>query len=446
MPEGTSLNRTYETMNAINEELEKIPGVTTILKIAGYDSMSGGTKSSGGTFFIGLSSWSERTTPELSVNAIVRQVNMLGKNHPEARIMAFTTPALPGLGMTGGWSMELLDMLGYSDQELDKIAKEISAAANQRPELQGVRTTFSAYSPICEFEINRDKAKKLGVNFSDVYNALQVNYGGSQIGDFIQFGKSYKIVLQSDALYRNEADALRYVYVRNSSGGMVPLNSLLEMRTDTSASIISRFNGVRSVKFQGNAASGYSSGQAIAAMEEVVAQVAPAGFSIEWSGQSREEKKSSGSTLQVLGLALVFVFLCLAALYESWSIPLAVLLSVPTGIFGAFFVQYIMFMMSAMAGAPNPGLMNTLYMQIGIIMIIGLGAKNAILIVEFAKAGTDKGKPPIQAAIEAAGLRLRPILMTSCAYRITLQSRRVLKTKRRHHGRFRKRGGNSDRH
>ena len=416
LPEGTSLNRTYEIMNAINSDLEKIPGIKTILKVAGYDGMLGGVKSSGGTFFIGLNSWSERTTPELSVKSIVRQVNMLGAKHPEARLMAFTMPALPGLGMVGGWSMELLDMTGYSDQELDKIAKEIVAAANQRPELLGVRTTFSAYSPICQFEINRDKAKKLGVNFSDVYTALQVNYGGSQIGDFIQFGKSYKIVLQSDAVYRNEADALRYVYVRNASGETVPLNSLIDMRTDTSASIISRFNGMRSVKFMGNAASGYSSGQAMAAMEEVVAEVAPTGFSIEWSGQSREEKKASGSTAQVLGLAFVFVFLCLAALYESWSIPFAVLLSVPIGIFGAFFVQYSLFMLAAMSGSPNPGLMNTIYMQIGIIMIIGLGAKNAILIVEFAKARTDKGEEPIKAAIGAASLRLRPILMTSAAF------------------------------
>lgn len=416
LPEGTSLNRTYEALNAINEDLKKIPSVKTVLKIAGYDSMSGGVKSSGGTFFIGLAPWNERTTPELSINSIVRQVNQLGAKHPEAKIMAFTMPALPGLGMVGGWSMELQDMVGYSDTELEELANKIIAAANQRPELRGVRTTFTASSPICEFEINRTKAKQLGVNFSDVYTALQVNYGGSQIGDFIQFGKSYKIVMQSDALYRNEAEALRYSYVRNASGDMVPLNSLLDTKQGTSASLISRFNGVRTIKFQGNAASGYSSGQAIDAMEEVVAQTAPAGFSIEWSGQSREEKKASGSTFQVMGLAFVFVFLCLAALYESWSVPFAVLLTVPTGIFGAFFVQYAMFMLAAISGTPNPGLMNSIYMQVGIIMIMGLAAKNAILIVEFAKVRTDSGMDTIKATLEAATLRLRPILMTSLAF------------------------------
>lgn len=416
LPEGTSLNRTYETMDAVNEDLKTIDGVIKIMRIAGYDALSGGIKSSGGTFFVGLKPWSERTTKELAVNSIVRQINQMGPKHPEAKIMAFTMPALPGLGMVGGWSMELLDMTGRSDEELDKIAKDIIEAAGNRPELARVRTTFSAFSPICEFEIDRQKAKQLGVNFSDVYTALQVNYGGSQIGDFIQFGKSYKIMLQADAQYRNEADSLRYTYVRNTSGGMVPLNSLLNSRTATSSSAISRFNGVRTVKIQGNTASGYSSGQAIQAMEEVVAQTAPAGFSVEWSGQSREEKKASGSTLQVMGLALVFVFLCLAALYESWSIPFAVLLAVPTGIFGAFFVQYVLFISSALSGSPKMGLMNSIYMQIGVIMIIGLAAKNAILIVEFAKVRRDNGMDAKKAAIEAASQRLRPILMTSLAF------------------------------
>ena len=197
---------------------------------------------------------------------------------------------------------------------------------------------------------------------------------------------------------------------------MVPLDSLLTPKLSTSASIISRFNGTRSISIQGGVAEGYSSGQAIAAMEEVVRQTAPAGFNIEWSGQSREEKKSSGSTGQVLVLSLVFVFLCLAALYESWSVPFAVLLTVPTGLFGAFFVQYGLFMLEAMMGHINMGLFNSIYMQIGVIMIMGLAAKNAILIVEFAKVRVDQGMDPVKATIEAAGLRLRPIIMTSLAF------------------------------
>ena len=416
LPEGTSLNRTYELMSVLSDEIQKIPGVTNVMKIAGNDALSSGTKPNSGTIFVGLDAWDERTKKELSIQNIIRQVNALGKNHPEAMIMAIQPPALPGMGMVGGWSMELLDMTGYSDKELDEIAKKIVAAANQRPELQRVRTTYSINSPICNFELNREKAKQLGVSFSDVYTSLQTNFGGSQIGEFMQFGRNYKIMLQSDTQYRNEAEALKFSYVKNKSGDMVSLESLLSSKYGTSPATITRFNGSRNISIQGSNASGYSSGQAIAAMEEVVREVAPTGFSIEWSGQSREEKKSSDSTMQVMALALVFVFLCLAALYESWSVPFAVLLTIPTGIFGAFFIQCALFMGLTFLGSPNPGLMNSIYMNIGVVMIIGLAAKNAILIVEFAKVRTDKGMDAKQAAVEAAGLRLRPIIMTSLAF------------------------------
>ncbi len=416
LPSGTSLNRTYNTMVEMSKEIEKIPGVLNVMNIAGYDALSGGNKSSSGAIFVGLNPWGERTTKDLAITNITREINKLGAKYTEASVAAFTTPALPGLGMVGGWSMELLDMTGYSDEELDAIAKRIVAAANQRPELQRVRTTYTIDSPICNFEINREKAKQLGVAFSDVYMALQANFGGTQIGDFMQFGRNYKIMLQADAQYRSETEALKFIYVRSRQGTMVPLDSLLTAKFLTSPAIITRFNGTRSISFQGSTPSGYSSGQSMDAMEEVVHEVVPTGFGIEWSGQSREEKASSGSTMQVMGLALVFVFLCLAALYESWSVPFAVLLTVPTGIFGAFFVQWALFMIFAMLGSPNPGLMNSIYMQIGVIMIIGLAAKNAILIVEFAKVRTDKGMDAMQAAVEAAGLRLRPILMTSLAF------------------------------
>lgn len=416
MPDGTSLNRTYETMDRVSEELTQIPGVRNVMKIAGYDVLSSGSKSNSGTFFISLDSWGERKTDDLSISSIVDKSNKLGLNHPEATVMAFTTPALPGLGMVGGWSMELLDMTGHTDKELDDITKRILAAANQRPELNNVYTTYSIDSPICKFDVNREKVKQLGVDLSDVFTTLQVNYGGAQINDFVQFGRTYKVMMQSDAQYRSEKEALKFNYVRNAFGAMVPLDSVLTPKLSTSTSIISRFNGTRSISIQGGVAEGYSSGQAIAAMEEVVRQTAPAGFNIEWSGQSREEKKSSGSTGQIMALALVFVFLCLAALYESWSVPFAVLLTIPTGLFGAFFTQYALLMLESSMGYINPGLQNSVYMQIGVIMIMGLAAKNAILIVEFAKVRVDHGMEPVKAAIEAAGLRLRPIVMTSLAF------------------------------
>ena len=307
-------------------------------------------------------------------------------------------------------------MSGHTEEEIADITTKILAAANQRPELRGVRTTYSNKSPIYDYEVDREKVKQLGVQLSDVFTALQVNFGGAQVNDFNRFGRSYKVMLQSDTMYRSDAEAMKFVFVKSQKGTMVPLDTLLKPRLSTAPNQISRFNGTRSIQFQGNAAPGYSSGQAMNAIEEVVRQTAPNGFNIDWSGQSREEKAASSSTGQVLALALVFVFLCLAALYESWSVPFAVLLTVPTGLFGAVVSEFSLSMLEGIFGIQNPGLQDSVYMQIGVIMIIGLAAKNAILIVEFAKVRVDRGMEPVKAALEAAGLRLRPILMTSFAF------------------------------
>lgn len=416
MPEGTSLNRTYDTMDAYADELKDVPGISHILKVSGYDVLSSGTKSNAGTLFVCLDKWDERTTDDLSIMSIIRNSNILGLKHNEAQIMGILPPSLPGLGMVGGWSMQLQDVTGHTDKELDTLLKEILLAANQRPELEMVYSTFSIDSPICKYDVDREKVKQMGVNLADVFTALQINYGGTQVNDFVQFGRTYKVMMQSDAQYRSESEALKFCFVRNRDGVMVPLDSLLTPKISTSTSVVTRFNGARSIGIQGSVADGYSSGQALAAIEEVVKEKAPAGFMVEWSGQSREEKKSSGSTGQIMLLSVVFVFLCLAALYESWSVPFSVLLSVPTGLFGAFFVQYALLNIEALFGHLNGGLQNSVYMQIGVIMLMGLAAKNAILIVEFAKARVDAGMDPIKATIEAAGLRLRPILMTSLAF------------------------------
>ncbi|MBO6178467.1 MAG: multidrug efflux RND transporter permease subunit [Selenomonadaceae bacterium] len=417
LPEGTSSNRTQVTMDKLSSEIKKLPGVKNAMFVNGFDIMSFGSKSSAGTMFIGLEAWDKRTAPGTDINSLVRQVFGIGaKIAPEAQVIAFNPPPLPGLGMVGGFSMQLQDMSGHTDEELNEITQKIVAAMNQRPELQGVRTTYKINSPVYNFEIDREKVKTLGVKLSDVFTALQVNFGGYQVNDFNQFGRSYKVMLQSDTMYRTEAEAAKFIFVKSSTGTMVPLDTLLKPSLSTGASIISRFNATRAVAIQGNNADGYSSGQALAAAEEVVREVAPTGFNVEWSGQSREEKKAASSTGKVLALAFVFVFLCLAALYESWSVPYAVLLTVPTGIFGAVVSEYGLSIVEAMLGHPNSGLQDSVYMQIGIIMIIGLAAKNAILIVEFAKVRVDRGMEPLKAAIEAAGLRLRPILMTSFAF------------------------------
>ncbi|MBQ7704917.1 MAG: efflux RND transporter permease subunit, partial [Selenomonadaceae bacterium] len=336
LPEGTSMNHTVETIDKLSAAVMKeMPGLEICMSATGFDILSGGSKPSAGIIVCSLKSWGQRG-PEASINACIGTMFRLGAQvTPEAQVIAFNPPALPGLGNVGGWSLQLQDMAGHTNEELNEITNRIVAKANQRPELQGVRTTFNISSPTVEYDIDREKIKLLGVSLSDVFTALQVNFGGMQVNDFNEFGRTYKVMLQSDVLYRSEADSAKFIFVKGSDGQKVPLDTLITPRLSTGPTQISRFNISRAVAIQGNAADGYSSGQAMNAIEEVVHEEAGTGFNIEWSGQSREEKKAASSTMQVLALALVFVFLMLAALYESWSVPFAVLLTVPTGIFGA---------------------------------------------------------------------------------------------------------------
>lgn len=405
MPEGTSMNQTVKVVDAVAKETKTLPGV---------DAVMSNTSAGSANLFVRLKDWDERTGKDESLSAILSAFNQkIGRAHPEAQVMAFGPSALPGLGMEGGWAMQVQDNTGLSDEELGNLASKIVAAANQRPELSAVRSNFKANTPSYEYQVDREKVKSLGIQLSDVFTALQVNFGGTQVNDFNQFGRSYKVMLQADTRYRSEADSLKFISVKSKTGDMIPLDTILTKSITTGPSSISRFNGVRSISIQGSAGSGYSSGEAMAAAEAVVKEIAPAGTTIEWSGQSREEQKSGSSTMKVLGLALVFAFLCLAALYESWSVPLAVLFTVPTGIFGAVFSEYVVNKIAALLGSTSDGYQNSVYMQIGIIMIIGLAAKNAILIVEFAKERVDHGMDPMDAVLEAARLRFRPILMTA---------------------------------
>ena len=418
LPSGASTNQTQKVVDKIQQAAQKeIKGQDAVMAVNGFDILAGGANSNGAVVIVGMKDWSQRSGLAESVAAAVGTMFRVGAMEaPEATVVAINPPALPGLGNVGGWSLQLQDMSGHSDTELNDIVNAVLAEARTRPELQGVRTTFKINAPSYQYEIDREKVKNLGVQLSDVFTALQTNFGGYEVNDFNQFGRTYKVVLQSATPYRTEAEAAKFIFVRNSAGEMVPLDTLLKPKLTTGPTQISRFNGARSINIQGNAASGYSSGQAMNAITEVVQHHINSGFSIAWSGQSREEQKSANSTMQVLALALLFVFLCLAALYESWSVPFAVLFTVPTGIFGALFAEYILAAIFGAIGIPAPGYQNSVYMQIGVIMVIGLAAKNAILIVEFAKVRVDRGMDPLKAAIQAAGLRLRPILMTSFAF------------------------------
>lgn len=404
LPEAASLDRTAAAMKKISAQVEEQPGVDTVMSMAGMDMLGGGSKTNSGALFISLKPWADRTSAETQIKQEIAKTTQTGSEMVEGSVVSFSPAALPGLGMVGGMTMMIESHTGGTITELNEVSQKFIEAAKKRPEISSVTSTFKTDTPAYEYEVNRDKAEQLGVDIDDIFTALQVFLGGKQVNDFNQFGRSYKVTVQGDTDFRSNVDATRYLFVKSSNSTMVPLNTLITAKKITAPTSISRYNGNEAVQINGMQASGYSSGQAMKAMQEVAAETLPSGYTYEWSGQSREESVSSGRTQLIFSMAFIFMFLCLAALYESWSIPLAVLLSIPTGVFGAFLFQY----------ARN--LENSIYMQIGLVMLIGLAAKNAILIVEFAKMRVDSGMDLEAAAIEAAKTRLRPILMTSLAF------------------------------
>ena len=404
LPEASSAKRTAIVAKKVAEDMRAQPGVMDAIVVQGFDILAAAPKANSAIIFTKLAPWDERTGPGLGVQDQVMKVLMNSAHIPEAKIVSFNAPSLPGIGTVGGFTLMLEDKGGSSIEEMDRVSKEFLAAARKRPEIGMAYSTFGIDTPGYRFDVDREKAVQLGVPVKDVFTALQTFLGGLQVNDFNRFGRTYKVVMQADEKFRSDVESTRFFFVRSSAGVMVPLNTLLKPQTITAPPVIKRFNGYRSIQIGGSPTPGYSSGQALAALEEVATQTLPSSFSYEWADQSREEKISAGRAPYVFGFALLFVFLCLAALYESFGIPFAVLLSVPTGIFGAFLFQYVR------------NLQNDVYMQIGMIMLIGLAAKNAILIVEYAKVRVDKGMDPVSAAIEAAKLRLRPIIMTSLAF------------------------------
>ncbi len=402
LPEGTSMNLTIDTLQRFSAALKEIDGVESISVVAGADVLGGGTNSNTGEIFGKLADWDER---DASLEEILEAVNeTAARVIPEAEVFAMGANSLPGLDSSGALSMRLLDVQSHSDAELAALAKAIETAANERDELEDVTCSFNVSKPYVDVRVDEDKAKLLGVSLDDIYSALRVNFSGDEVNDFSRFGRVYKVVMQAEAGYRDSVDVAKFLYVRNAAGGLVPLDTLVTLTRTTGVSQISRYNGMRCVNFDGNVGEGFSTGQALDALEEVVETVAPDTFQIAWAEQSRQEKLAQRSSAEVFALALVVVFLSLVALYESWSLPLAVMLSVPTAIFGALLAEVV------------TGNLASVYMQIGILVLVGLAAKNAILIVEFAKVKVEGGMEPARAAIEAATERLRPILMTSLAF------------------------------
>ena len=404
LPEAASMNRTRQVGYDVAEIVKGIPGVKDTLVIAGYDVLAGALKPNAALLVVALDTWSERPDKERYVDSIIRQVYMRTARIPEATVMAFNAPALPGGGSTGAMTFMLQDRGGGNVEEMTDVSKKFLGEARKRPELTGVYSTFRSDTPAFRYEVDREKAEKLGVKVDDVFSTLQAFLGGLQVNDFTRFGRTWKVVMQAEPQYRSDANDIRYFFVRSNTNAMVPLATLVKPLPISGPTAIKRFNGNRAIQIGASQAPGYSSGQAMTALEEVAKATLPNTYSYEWADQSRDEKLSGGRAVYVFGAAILFAFLCLAALYESWSVPFAVLLSVPTAIFGSGLFQWAR------------SLENSIYMQIGLVMLIGLAAKNAILIVEFAKVRVDKGVDPVEAAIEAAKLRLRPILMTSLAF------------------------------
>ena len=401
LPEGASSNRTQQIMAGLAQNMRKLPGVKNVMEVSGIDILSMGQKANAGLAVVTMEDYSKRSN---SVQDVIPMIFGMGAQIPDATVMAFQPPSLPGASSTGTLSLYLMNLGGEDVNTMGERANEFLAACRKRPEIGMLYTTLNTNTPMYQFEVDREKAQSLNVPVSTVYSALQAFLGGNEINDINNFGRTWKVVMQADEKYRTGVEDMRYFFVRSNDGKSIPLNTLVKPTPKNSSVVMTRFNGASAIKISGDPASGYSSGQAMAAIEEVAKQVLPNTYTYEWTGQSLDEIEAGSRSTQIFIISLIFVFLCLAALYESWTIPLAVLLSVPSAVFGCFLVQYAR------------GLQNDVYMQIGLITLIGLAAKNAILIVEYAKMNMEQGMDVVHAAVEAAHVRLRPILMTSFAF------------------------------
>lgn len=404
LPEGSVNVRTNQEVEKFLSFIAKQPGVQEEMGITGFDILSGGQKSNAATSFVKLKPWDERKTPDTSVDAMVGKAFAFGAMNPGANIIAMNPPPIPGLGTSSGFTLYILDKSGGSMEELNNVTNQFLAAANQRPEINGAYTTFRMDTPAYHYDVDRLKAEKNGVNIGDIFSTLATFYGGNTVNDFTLFGRNYKVVVEGDTPFRMNLADNKYVTVRDASGNMVPIGNFITPTQTSTAAVITRFNNFPAVMIGGNNAAGYSSGQALTALQEVADQVLPSGYSYAFADTSEQELEAGNKTVYALSLGILFVFLSLAALYESWKIPFSILFGLPTGFFGAVVAAFAF------------NVYNDIYFQIGLLTIIGLAAKNAILIVEYAKVRVDNGMDVVQSAIEAAEIRLRPILMTSLAF------------------------------
>jgi HAE1 family hydrophobic/amphiphilic exporter-1 len=403
LPEGASAVRTDAFIKKITDSLQKQnPEIKNITSIGGINILNRSFKSNAATFFVQLKDWEER---EADVATVLARVSGTFAGDKDGSVLAVTPPPIPGLGISGGFSLQIQEKQTGDIKNFEAVVGKFLAAANQRPEIGMAYTLFNARTPNYQLHVDRDKVKKMGVSIGAVYSTISSYLGSSYVNDFTKYGRSFRVVTQADTNFRGSIDNLSQIYVNNNAGTPVPLSAFVSYKMTENASIINHYNLFRSIEISGSAKPGSSSGDALQALREVAAQTLPTGYDYSFSGLSLEETEAGNSTTLIFGLIVVFVFLLLAALYESWSVPFSILLAVPLGLFGAIFALTFL-----------PKLDNNIYAQVGLITLIGLSAKNAILIVEFAKERVDWGMPLYDATIEAVKLRLRPIVMTSLAF------------------------------
>jgi HAE1 family hydrophobic/amphiphilic exporter-1 len=419
LPNAASLARTSAAASQVEQILADTPGVQYTTSVVGFSLLSFVRTSYNAFFFVTLKPWSNRETRAEQYQEIKQRLNQQLSKLPQGTAFSFSPPAIPGVGTSGGFQFVLEDRAGRDVPFLTANLDKFMAAARKRPEIGSVSTTFLPSVPQKFLEVNREKVLKQGVAVSDVYQTIQTFMGGLFINYFNDFGRTWQVYLEAEALYRSDMENLGQFYVRNSAGQRVPLSALTNFESRSGPEFTMRYNEYRSAQINGSAAPGYSSDQATAALEEVFKQTMPREMGFDYMGMSYQEQKARQGVpaWAIFGLSLLFVFLILAALYESWSLPFSVLLSTPVAVFGAFAVLWLRrVVLSAFYPAYMVQIESDVYSQIGLVMLIGLAAKNAILIVAFAKEEYEKGKPMVDAALEGARLRLRPILMTSFAF------------------------------
>jgi HAE1 family hydrophobic/amphiphilic exporter-1 len=407
IPNAASIQRTDVVTKDIENMLMEIPEIEYITTATGYSILSGAMTSNTGFLFVGVKDWAER---DITVEELINKVNkQLAVGIKDAQAFAFGPPAIPGLGNGSGFSMMLQDRVGNTPQYLAENSLKFIKAANERPEIGRASTTFQASVPQRFMDIDKEKALKLGVKLNDLYTTVGAFMGGAYVNDFTRFGRLYKTYIQAEPEYRVDAAQINNFFIKNNKNEMVPLSTIATIKPISGPDYTTRFNLYRSVEITGTPAEGYTSDQARQALKEVAAEVLPNEMGYAWNAMSFQEEKASGSLGVILTFSLVFVFLILAAQYESWSLPFAILLGTPFAIFGALFFLWIGRLIS-------PTFENNIFAQVSFVMLIGMAAKNAILIVEFAHEEFNKGLSLFDAAINAARSRFRPILMTAFSF------------------------------